>query len=49
MPEYENRTRQGLDAALRELLRQKPLDQLRVRELIEKIGDITDYTRESVI
>ncbi len=38
MPEYENRTRQGLDAALRELLRQKPLDQLRVRELTEFCG-----------
>lgn len=38
MLEYENRTRQGLDAALRELLRQKPLDQLRVRELTERCG-----------
>lgn len=32
------RTRQELDAALRELLRQKPLDQLRVRELTELCG-----------
>lgn len=38
MPEYENRTRQGLDAALRELLKQRPLEQLRVRELTERCG-----------
>lgn len=38
MPDYENRTRQGLDAALRELLRDRPLDQLRVRELTERCG-----------
>lgn len=38
MPEYENRTRQGLDAALRALLREKPLDQIRVRELTERCG-----------
>lgn len=38
MPEYENRTRKGLDAALRELLKQKPLDQIRVRELTELCG-----------
>lgn len=35
MPEHENRTRQGLSAALRALLRQRPLDQIRVRELTE--------------
>ena len=38
MPGYENRTRLGLEAALRELLEQKPLDQLRVRELTELCG-----------
>ena len=38
MPEYENRTRQGLENALRELLKRKPLDQLRVRELTELCG-----------
>ena len=38
MPEYENRTRRGLSAALRALLREKPLDQLRVRELTERCG-----------
>lgn len=38
MPEYENRTRRELSAALRELLRQRPLDQLRVRELTERCG-----------
>ena len=38
MPDYENRTRQGLDAALRALLRDRPLDQLRVRELTEHCG-----------
>ena len=38
MPEYENRTRKGLDAALRELLKQKPLNQIRVRELTELCG-----------
>lgn len=38
MPEYENRTRQDLDAALRALLREKPLDQIRVRELTERCG-----------
>ena len=38
MPDHENRTRQGLDAALRALLRQRPLDQLRVRELTERCG-----------
>lgn len=38
MPEYENRTRQSLDAALRALLREKPLDQIRVRELTERCG-----------
>ncbi|WP_325201125.1 hypothetical protein [Oscillibacter sp.] len=38
MPEHENRTRQELSAALRALLRQKPLDQLRVRELTELYG-----------
>lgn len=36
MAEYENRTRRELGAALRELLAQKPLDQLRVRELTER-------------
>lgn len=35
MPEHENRTRQELSAALRALLRQRPLDQIRVRELTE--------------
>lgn len=38
MPEHENRTRQALGAALRTLLRKKPLDQLRVRELTELCG-----------
>ena len=38
MPEHEHRTRQGLDAALRKLLEQRPLDQLRVRELTELCG-----------
>lgn len=38
MPGYENRTRQGLDAALREQLKHKPLDQIRVRELTEHCG-----------
>ena len=38
MPEYENRTRGGLSAALRELLRQEELDQIRVRELTERCG-----------
>lgn len=40
MPEYENenRTRQGLDAALRDLLKRKPLAQIRVRELTELCG-----------
>lgn len=38
MPEFENRTRRGLSAALRELLKETPLDQLRVRELTEKCG-----------
>lgn len=38
MPEHENRTRQELGAALRALLGQRPLDQLRVRELTELCG-----------
>ena len=38
MPEHENRTRQELSAALRALLRQRPLDQIRVRELTELCG-----------
>lgn len=38
MPEYENRTRGGLSAALRELLREEELDQIRVRELTERCG-----------
>ena len=38
MPEYENRTRRELSAALRELLRREPLEQLRVRELTERCG-----------
>jgi len=38
MPEYESRTRQELDTALRKLLRRRPLDQLRVRELTELCG-----------
>lgn len=36
MPEYENRTKRELSAALRELLREEPLDQIRVRELTER-------------
>lgn len=36
MPEYENRTRGGLSAALRELLKEEKLDQIRVRELTER-------------
>lgn len=40
MPEFEieSRTRQELDAALRTLLRRKPLAQIRVRELTELCG-----------
>lgn len=38
MPENENRTRRDLEAALRALLGQKPLGQLRVRELTERCG-----------
>lgn len=38
MPERETRTRRELSAALRELLRERPLDQLRVRELTERCG-----------
>lgn len=39
MPDQgESRTRKGLDAALRELLKRKPLNQLRVRELTELCG-----------
>jgi len=38
MPEYETRTRQELDTALRELLEKKPLEQIRVRELTELCG-----------
>lgn len=38
MPEYEKRTKQDLDTALRALLRKKPLDQLRVRELTGSCG-----------
>ena len=38
MQEYENRTRQELDAALRTLLEQRPLERLRVRELTELCG-----------
>lgn len=38
MPEHENRTRLGLETALRKLLEQRPLDQLRVRELTELCG-----------
>lgn len=38
MLEHENRTRQELDAALRKLLKKRPLDQIRVRELTELCG-----------
>ena len=38
MPEHENRTSLALGAALRTLLRQRPLDQIRVRELTELCG-----------
>lgn len=38
MPEGTNRTRQELDAALRDLLKRRPLDQIRVRELMELCG-----------
>lgn len=38
MPEYENRTKRELDTALRELLKQKPLEQIRIRELTEFCG-----------
>ena len=38
MPENDNRTRRELEAALRGLLGQKPLGQLRVRELTERCG-----------
>ena len=34
----ENRTKQRLSRALKELLRKKPLDQIRVRELTELCG-----------
>lgn len=35
MPEEMNRTKKALDGALRRLLTQKPLDQIRIRELTE--------------
>lgn len=38
MPEYDNRTGKELDTALRKLLKQKPLDQIRIRELTELCG-----------
>lgn len=38
MPESENRTRRALEEALWELLKRKPLDQLRVREVTELCG-----------
>lgn len=38
MPEHENRTRRELSAALRALLGQRPLDQIRVRQLTELCG-----------
>ena len=38
MPEGTNRTRQELDAALRDLLKRRPLEQIRVRELMELCG-----------
>lgn len=34
----EHRTKQALDAALRDCLRQKPLEQIRVRELTDRCG-----------
>ena len=38
MPEEMNRTKKALDDALRQLLEQKPLDQIRVREVTELCG-----------
>ena len=38
MPENEKRTRRALEAALWELLKRKPLDRLRVREVTELCG-----------
>lgn len=38
MPEELNRTKKALDGALRQLLEQKPLDQIRVREVTELCG-----------
>jgi len=38
MPEETDRTKQALDGALRRLLAEKPLDQIRVRELTERCG-----------
>lgn len=38
IPESGGRTRRALEAAMRTLLRQKPLDQLRVREITELCG-----------
>lgn len=38
MPEHENRTRRELSGTLRALLKQRPLDQLRVRELTGLCG-----------
>lgn len=38
MPEHDKRTRQELDSALRKLLKRRPLEQLRIRELTELCG-----------
>ena len=38
MPEMKNRTKSQLDLALRTLLKEKSLDQIRVRELTELCG-----------
>ena len=38
MPEEMNRTKKALNGALRQLLEQKPLDQIRVREVTELCG-----------
>ena len=43
MPEHENRTSLALGAALRTLLRQRPLDQIRVRELTELTARVIGY------
>ena len=47
MPEYEKRTRRDLSAALRALLREEPLDQLRVRELTERFDRLPNVLKRA--